>query len=487
MKLSKIIEGLNVLNVQGNLQVDIESIAYDSRMVKENALFVCIDGFNVDGHDYVKDAIDNGAKAIVVEKKMNVDADITVVEVESTRYALASVSAMFYENPSRTLNLIGITGTKGKTTSTFLVESVFRQMGLDIGISGTIESGIGDQLKASSRTTPEAPELQKLFRDTLDYGSNHVVMEVSSQGLKLDRVACSDFDIGVFLNFSRDHIGPNEHESMEDYFESKLKLFDRCKTSLINLDDNCTNEVIKRSKGQVYTFGMNKNANIRAYNINSSIKETTYEVDTPWGHEEIVIHTPGMFNVYNSLVAIGVCGIQGIPLDKIKEGLKNVSVPGRVEVVDTNTDFSVLIDYAHTANSLQNVLSTFKEEAQGRLISVFGCGGNRDSGKRMAMGKVSGKLADLTVITTDNPRKEDPESIIDEIEIGIKKTDGEYVKITDRRSAIEYAIDIAKKDDVIIIAGKGHETYQIFSDRVIDFDEKIIVQEIVRKLKKHIQ
>ena len=482
MLLSKLIEGLNAQKVNGTLEIDIDNIAYDSRKTRAGSLFVCIEGTIVDGHKYIADAIENGTRAFLVQKDVEVPEGITTIKVENTRYGLAFVADAFNDHPSRKFNLIGITGTKGKTTTTYMVKAILEAEQHKIGLVGTVANLIGDEVLYAARTTPESLDLQNLFGEMVEKNVDSVVMEVSSQGLELHRVAQCDFDIGVFTNFSRDHIGPKEHATLEDYFNAKAKLFKMCKKAITNIDSPEGRKIKDVATCDVLTYGLSEDADIRAVDIDKQTSHTTFKLISPWGCDTITTNLQGEFNVYNALAAISACCVLGISLDSVKKGLSNVSVPGRMESVPVTGNYTVLIDYAHTPDSLKQVLTTAKEFAKGRVVSLFGCGGDRDRGKRPAMGEISGNLADFTIITSDNPRTEEPDIIIDDIEEGTKKTNGKYIKITDRRQAIKYALENAQEGDVIILAGKGHETYQQFADKTIHFDEREVVAELLLEL-----
>ncbi len=483
MLLGELVKGLNIKSLQGSLDIEVDSIAYDSRKTRQGALFVCIDGTVSDGHLYIKDAIENGTKAFLVQKPIEAPADVTVVEIEDTRYGLACVADAFFEHPSEKFNLVGITGTKGKTTTTYMVKSILEAANHKIGLIGTVANLIGDEILYSSRTTPESFDLQSLFSDMVEKKIDSTVIEVSSQGLQLHRVAKSDFDIGVFTNFSRDHIGPKEHATLEEYFNAKAKLFKMCKKAVINIDCEHGRKMAELANCEVITYGIHEEADIHATEIIKNTLHTSFRLTSPWGNTTIETNLQGEFNVYNALSAIGACClIPGITLEHVKKGLCNVIVPGRMETVPTGGNYSVLIDYAHTPDSLEKVLTTVKEFAQGRVVSLFGCGGDRDSGKRPQMGIVSGNIADFTIITSDNPRTEEPDLIINDIEAGISKTSGKYIKISDRRKAIKFALANAQDGDIIILAGKGHETYQQFKDKTIHFDEREIVDELLVEL-----
>ncbi len=479
MILKDLIKGLNILSMNGSDAIEISGIAYDSRKVKKGYLFVCIDGTTADGHDFIPQAIENGAAAVMVQKEVRVPEMVGVVRTPDTRYALARLSDAFYGHPSGRFKLVGITGTKGKTTTTFMVKSVLESAGKKAGLVGTLGSRIGDRMLYTERTTPESYDLQSLFSEMVDEGVDSVVMEVSSQGLALHRVSCCDYEIGVFTNLTKDHIGPKEHASMEEYLEAKTRLFRMCKKGLVNNDSEHAHEIMRKAECVLLTYGIEKKSDIMAYDIIKHPQSVEFKVVTPWFEDRMKVNIPGKFSVYNALAAIGVCGMLGISSEAVRAGLEKVQVPGRAELVNTGRDFSVIIDYAHTPDSLENILSTVKDYAPGRVVCVFGCGGDRDRTKRPIMGEISGLIADLTIITSDNPRTEDPEAIVDDIEEGIKKSGGRYVRIVDRREAIKYALDNALAGDVIVLAGKGHETYQTFKDKTIHFDEREVVAEIL--------
>lgn len=483
MLLCELVKNLEIKSVQGSLDINIEGIAYDSRKTRQDALFVCIDGTVVDGHMYISDAIENGTKAFLVQKHVEAPEGITVVEIEDTRYGLACVADVFFGHPSQKLNLVGITGTKGKTTTSYMVKSILQAAEHKIGLIGTVANLIGDEILYATRTTPESFDLQSLFSEMVEKKVDSAVIEVSSQGLELHRVAKCDFDIGVFTNFSRDHIGPKEHATLEDYFNAKAKLFSMCKQAVINIDSEHGKKMAELANCKVFTYGMCENADIRAIDIVKETEYTSFYLTSPWGNTNIKTNLQGNFNIYNALAAIGSCClIPGITLEHVKVGLVKVNVPGRMETVPTDGNYSVLIDYAHTPDSLEKVLSTVKEFAKGRVVSLFGCGGDRDAGKRPQMGEISGSIADYSIITSDNPRTEEPEKIINDIEAGITKTNGKYIKITDRRQAIKFALENAQEGDIIILAGKGHETYQQFKDKTVHFDEREVVDELLVEL-----
>jgi len=478
--LAELVRSLDFLSIRNDTNVEITGIAYDSRKVKKGFMFVCIDGTVTDGHRFAAQALENGASALILEKDLKDTRDVPVIKVKNARHALACISDKFYGHPSDKVRLIGITGTKGKTTTTFMLKSILEASGRKVGMIGTLGTVIGDRVLYSERTTPESLDLQNILAMMVSEGVEDVVMEVSSQGLALDRVSFCDFDIGVFTNLSRDHIGEREHKSMEDYLKAKCRLFKMCRKGIINIDSKFGHIVKNEAECEVLTFGIDEKADIMASNIVKLPQSVEFDLTSQWYDGRFSVSVPGIFSVYNSLAAIGVCGLLGIQKEALLKGLSNVRVPGRAELVDTGRDFSVIIDYAHTPDSLENILTSVKEYTSGRVICVFGCGGDRDRKKRPMMGEISGRIADYTIITSDNPRTEKPDDIIKQIEEGIRTTNGKYICISDRRQAIRHAIETAQKGDTIVLAGKGHETYQTFKDKTIHFDEREIVREILR-------
>ena len=490
MELKKILVGLEGLKVKGNLDIEINGIQKNSKEVKQGDLFVAIKGFSVDGHNYIDDAIKQGAIAVMIEegcdlKKIKVPTDITVVMAKDTREGLAICSSNFYGNPSKKFKLIGVTGTKGKTTTTFMIKQILEKAGKKVGLIGTIATYInGEKIKDSDRTTPESLELQKLFSQMVENGVEVVVMEVSSQSLKLHRVTGCEFDIVLFTNFSEDHISPNEHPDMQDYFNSKLKLFEMCKTGIVNIDDLHGAKIPNLfPNSDITTYGIDNYANVLAKDITITNSYVDFKVKITDRNERVKTGIPGRFSVYNSLAAICVARKFNVSSDIIKEALLEVRVPGRSELVDNKLEIPIMIDYAHSPESLQNILNAVKSYTRGKVISVFGCGGDRDSSKRPVMGEISGRIADYTFITSDNPRTEDPEKIVEQIEEGIKKTKGKYAVVVDRIEAIKQAIKMATKRDIIVLAGKGHEPYQEINGVKHPFDERIIVKDLIEEIK----
>ena len=489
MELKRLLVGLEGLKVKGDLNVEIKGIERDSKEIKEGYLFVAIKGFTVDGHNFIQDAIQNGAVAIMIEegcnlKEIKVPENITIVMAKNTREGLAIASANFYDNPSSKFKLIGVTGTKGKTTTTFMIKEILEKAGKKVGLIGTIAIYInGKKIQDSDRTTPESIELQQIFAKMVDEDVEVVVMEVSSQSLKLHRVTGCEFDYVLFTNFSEDHISPNEHPDMKDYFESKLKLFKMCKNGIVNTDDLHGAKIPGLfPENNIVTYGIDNYANVLAKDITITNSYVDFKVKITDRNERVKTGIPGRFSVYNSLAAICVAQKFGISPEVVKEALAQVRVPGRSELVDNKKEIPIMIDYAHSPESLENILQAVKSYTRGKVISVFGCGGDRDSGKRPIMGEISGRIADYTFITSDNPRTEDPQKIVEQIEEGIKKTKGNYKVIVDRKEAIKEAIQMATKRDIVVLAGKGHEPYQEINGVKYPFDERIIVREIIEEL-----
>lgn len=483
MKLSGLLDELDELEItllKGDLDINVKNIINDSRLVEEGSLFICIDGFETDGHKYIDNAIKKGAKAILVQKYVEIDEDITIVQVKDTRIALAMLSSRYYNHPSDNFELIGITGTNGKTSTVFLIKNILESYKKKTGIIGTIENRIGDKVLETSRTTPESIELQQLFSQMVAANVNDVIMEVSSHALDLHRVDGSRFDIGVFTNLSLDHL--EYHKTMENYKEAKLKLINMCPIAVINIDDSVGEYMIENSNcNQYITYGCNnEKATLNAREISNKISGTSFYLTIHEKEYLFEIQTPGKFSVYNALSAIGVCVALNIPVEVIRKSLKEKStVKGRFETFISKEGFYVIVDYAHTPDGLENVLDTILEVSLGRVITVFGCGGDRDRSKRPKMGKIAGHKSDYSIITSDNPRTEDAESIMKEIEAGMKVLDCTYEMIEDRKQAIEKALSMAKKDDVILIAGKGHEDYQIIGTTKNHFDDAEIVKVIL--------
>lgn len=486
MKLEQLLGKLEYTLLQGTLAAEVAAVENDSRKVTEGALFFCITGTVFDGHKYINDVAQKGVAVIVVEKDVEIDIneEITVIKVASTRYAMGVICSAFYGYPSEKLTVIGITGTKGKTTTTYMIKAMLESAGHKTGLIGTIESIVGSKVTPASNTTPESIVIQRILAEMVEEGLDSVVMEVSSQGLMLDRVAGISFDYGIFTNLSEDHIGPNEHKDFSEYLNWKAKMFTLCKTGIFNVDDQYCGDILKSHTCDVITYGMKDGADYQARNLQLYRKDgclgITYCLDGKY-QEDVMVSLPGEFSVHNSLSAIAVAREMGVAMKTILRILTNIHVKGRVELIPISDSFTVLIDYAHNAMSLESILTTLRAYNPRRLVSLFGCGGNRSKVRRYEMGEVSGEMADLTIITSDNPRDEEPQAIIDDIKIGMAKTDGDFVEIMDRKEAIRYAIMNAQKGDVIVLAGKGHEDYQEIKGKKYHMDERDLIREVLEE------
>ena len=471
--------------LSGSIDVNVSELVYNTRKVKKECMFVCIKGATFDSHDVAGEAAKNGAVVIVAEHPVDVPAGTAVVLVEDTRYALALISAAYFGYPAKKLKVIGITGTKGKTTTTFMIRSILEHAGISTGLIGTIEVIIGDKHIPAHNTTPESYEVQEYFAQMVAAGCKVAVMEVSSQGLKLHRTAGIRFDIGIFTNLAPDHIGENEHASFEEYMECKSRLFRQCDIGIVNADDEDCSDILKGHTCKVETYGFSEKADLRASDLKLVNRPGFLGVDYHVSgllNFDVEIDMPGRFSVYNSLVAIAVCRHFDIPKEDMLAALEVVQTKGRIEKVKVSDDFTLMIDYAHNAMSLESLLTTLKEYNPKRLVCLFGCGGNRSKLRRYEMGEVSGNLADLTVITSDNPRFEEPQTIIDDIKTGIAKTSGKYVEIIDRKEAIRYVIENGRPGDVIVLAGKGHEDYQEICGVKHPMDERVLIAEVLEEL-----
>ena len=489
MELKQLLVGLEGIKGKGKLDIEITGVESNSQKVESGYVFVAIKGFTVDGHEYIENAIKSGAVAVVVQEGCDLELvkklDVTVVMVPDTRKALAIISSNFYGNPSKKLKLIGVTGTKGKTTTTFMIKEILERAGKKVGLIGTIATYInGKKMADSERTTPESLELQRIFAQMVAEEVEYVVMEVSSQSLKLHRVEGCQFEMAIFTNLSEDHISEKEHPDMKDYFESKLKIIEMSKRTFVNIDDLYGNKIPDKFEDKnITSYGIDNAGEVLAKDITITNSYVDFKVKMGDRNERVKVGIPGRFSVYNSLAAICVVRQLGVDTETIKKALLEVRVPGRSEVIDNNKELTIMIDYAHSPESLESILRASKSYTRGNVISVFGCGGDRDKRKRPIMGEISGRIADYTIITSDNPRTEEPEEIVKEIEAGIKKTKGKYSVIVDRKEAIKEAINMLHKNDILILAGKGHETYQEINGEKYPFDERIIIKEILEEKK----
>lgn len=477
MTLKELLKGIVAAEAEGDTDIEIKGIAYDSRKVEEGFLFVCIKGFVTDGHKYVKSAIEKGAVAVLAEDDCSADGAV-LIKTDNTRKALALVSSAFYGNPKDKMKIIGVTGTNGKTTVTTLIKGVLDFAGKKTGLIGTNVNMIGDTVLEAERTTPESLELHELFSKMASCGVEYVVMEVSSHSLDLFRVWGIEFCAGVFTNLTQDHL--DFHGTMENYMAAKCKLFDASKVSIINADDKYGKEALGSVKGEKLTYSIDEQSDFRAENIKISPRGVIFDVIESDKRYKLRLGIPGKFSVYNALAVFSACRALGVDIETTLNALLVAEgVKGRAETVYTKTDYTVIIDYAHTPDGLENIVSTVRSFCTGRVITLFGCGGDRDTTKRSIMGEIAGRLSDYCIITSDNPRTEEPMEIINQIEEGMKKTDCEYTVIENRKEAIGYALSFAKADDCIILAGKGHETYQILGKEKIHFDEREVVKEFL--------
>lgn len=484
MKLLEVLNKVEGIQARGNLALEINEIKCDSRLVNPGDMFVAVVGYKTDGHEYLQNVINAGASVIAVEEGHvdidNIPNEITVIVAQDTRKLLAICACNYYGNPSREFKLVGVTGTKGKTTTTYMIKSILERAGKKVGLIGTIANMIGDKAIEASRTTPESIDLQKLFRQMADEKVDVVVMEVSSHSLALDRVYGCMFDIAVFTNLTQDHL--DFHENFDNYLAAKAKLFTMAKEGFVNCDDMYAKKLMNLATCPITTYGIDNNPYVSARDIIITNSYSDFKLPFNKMMQRIRVSIPGRFTVYNALAAICVAVKLGADVDHVVEGLENIKVPGRSEVVPNVRNFTVMVDYAHSPDSLENILRAVKSYTKGKVICVFGCGGDRDKGKRPMMGEIAGKIAGYTVITSDNPRSEDPKEIIREIEEGIKKTKGQYTVIVDRKKAIEHAIRKAQKNDLVLVAGKGHETYQEIKGEKHHFDDKEVIAEALSKL-----
>lgn len=485
MQIKKLLAKLDYVLLAGKVDTEITALVYDSRKIRPGAIFVCIKGTVRDGHDFIPEMMGKGAVAFVVEHdNIELVDGYTYILVKNTRMALAALAAAYFDYPAEKLKTIGITGTKGKTTTTYLVKSILEAAGIKTGLIGTIKSIVGDKEISSVNTTPESYLVQETFRKMVDAGMQAVVMEVSSQALMMHRVDGFIFDIGVFTNLEPDHIGGSEHKDFADYVHCKSLLFQKCKLGILNGDSKYLEEILKEHTCEIETFGFGIENDIRASEVEllkeDGILGVKYQVNGLTDFD-VEVNIPGQFSVYNSLAAIAVCKHFDANVQEIKSALKKASVRGRVEIVPVAKTYTLIIDYAHNAMALENLLTTLKAYHPTRLICLFGCGGNRAKSRRYEMGEVSSRLADITVITSDNPRDEEPMDIIQDILVGIKRADGAYVMLPDRKEAIRYCMENAKDGDIIVLAGKGHEDYQEIKGIKQPMDERELIADIIKE------
>lgn len=489
VKCGDLLKGLTYECIRGSVDAAVSEVVNDSRKAVEDCLFICIEGANFDGHSAAAEVAARGASVLVVSHEVGLpeDAAVTVIKVADTRYAMAFIAANYFGNPADSMKIIGVTGTKGKTTTAYLVKYILEKAGYKVGLVGTIEAIIGDRVIPALNTTPESLTLQQYFREMKDAGCEVVVMEASSQGFMLHRTQGFTFDYGIFTNIEPDHIGPNEHADFADYVACKAMLFRQCRVGIVNCDDKHWQDIIRNHTCSIETYGFSEGADLRAGDLKLVTGAGFLGIDFRVSgllNMEIETDIPGKFSAYNALTAIAICRHFGVKEEDIKRALAGATVKGRIEMVRVSDDFTLMIDYAHNAMALESLLTTLREYHPNRLVCLFGCGGNRSKLRRYEMGEVSGKLADLSIITSDNPRFEEPQDIIEDIKTGIAKTSGRYVEICDRREAIKYAITHGQKGDIIVLAGKGHEDYQEIKGKKYPMDERVLIREILEELKQ---
>ena len=481
MKLTSLLENIDYSVLSGSTDIEINNLVYDSRKVTNGDVFVCLKGYNVDAHRFAQSAVDSGASVIVLSDELDLKG-VTVIKVDDTRKALAYMSANFFGHPAKELISIALTGTKGKTTTACMIQSILQAGGIKTGTIGTLGIVIGDKIYKTNNTTPESFEIQQALRKMVSEGCKAFVIEASSLGLKWHRTDGIFFDYGVFTNFSNDHIGDSEHATMEEYLACKKILFKQCKLGLLNRDSQVFEDFAADADCKIETFGFSEQCDVTASNGELTRRPGFLGVSFDLGgfdNYRVNVGIPGKFNIYNALAAISVCRRCGVDKNAVLKGLESVKVKGRVEPVHVSDDFTLLIDYAHNALSMENVLTTLRKYNPNRLITMFGAGGNRPKIRRYEMGEISGKLSDLSVITEDNSRFEDVMDIIEDIKVGINKTDGKYVVVPNRKDAIRYCIENAQKGDIIVLAGKGHEDYQEIKGVKYHMDERELIAEII--------
>lgn len=482
MKLSQIIASVEGKLIKGTTDIDINSMTIDSRKAGEGVLFIAMVGMTVDAHKFIPSAYEKGTRAVITEHPIdNIPDDMTVFQVENARDALAFMAAKFYDFPCSQLNMIGVTGTNGKTSTTYFIESVLNYIKRKTAVIGTVEIRIGGkkrEIDFATSTTPDTIELNQMLRIMADEKCDDVVMEVSSHSLELKKVKGIDFKVGIFTNLTQDHL--DFHKTMENYCNAKAKLFKMCEYGVVNADDEWSDKIMADADCKILTYSIDKPSDLQAKNIEYLMDRVHFTVNIKGEEAAFELMVPGRFSVYNGLAAIGAMVSLGVDTADIVEGINNIKgVPGRIQNIPNNKGFNVIVDYAHTPDGLENIINAVKEFTKGRIITVFGCGGDRDRTKRPIMGRIVAELSDIPVITSDNPRTEEPEAILKEVEAGVKPITNNYEMIVDRKAAIKKAVELAKPGDSIIIAGKGHENYQILKDKTIHFDDAEVAAEIL--------
>ncbi|MDO9536525.1 MAG: UDP-N-acetylmuramoyl-L-alanyl-D-glutamate--2,6-diaminopimelate ligase [Bacillota bacterium] len=490
--LGDLLKFLNIIKIEGETGISVRGLAYHSGRVEPGFIFFCLEGTKSHGHDFIPQAVRAGAAAVILEKDHDVMGAVKVL-VPNVRIAMAAIAELFYDSPSKKLRLVGVTGTNGKTTTTHLIEAIMSRQDKKTGLLGTIKYKIGEEVIPVLATTPEAPDLQKILRLMVDGDVSFAVMEVSSHALELNRVSGCDFDLAVLTNVTDDHL--DFHQTLERYLSAKGKLFSQLggnflknglpRFAVLNRDDPNFQYFIRQTTVQYISYGIKENAEIRAENIAVTDEGVRYELISPWGKEYFSLKLAGYFNIYNALAATSVALLEGVPVKIIKKVLENITgVPGRFERIDLGQDFLVIVDYAHTPDGLENILQTARAFARGKIITIFGCGGERDRIKRPVMGRIAGEYSDYCILTSDNPRGEDPWQIIGEVEAGLrdrKILGAGYTIQPNRYEAIRLGVELARPDDMVIIAGKGHENVQIFSDHTIPFSDREVASELIKK------
>lgn len=485
MKFNGLIDKLEYNQLQGDMNTNISMIANDSRKVTEGGVFVAIKGFEQDGHKYIKQAVDAGAKAIVLEDDSylsDIPENISVIQVKNGRKVLAYMATEYYNHPSSQFKLVGVTGTNGKTSTVFLINNVLESLGRKTGLIGTIQNKIDKKIIDTERTTPESVELKGLFSEMAKANVNDVVMEVSSHALDLYRVAYSQFDVAVFSNLTLDHL--DYHKTMDNYRNAKAKLFAMAKKAVVNIDDEASEAMINAYTGNdLLTFSLkDKDATLFAYHLVNKLDGIHFDVDYAGDTYHVELQTPGEFSVYNGLATLGACLALGVSLPVAISALKeNSQIKGRFQAVKSQKGYTAIVDYAHAPDGLENVLTAIQGFATKKIITVVGCGGDRDTSKRPIMGGIAARMSDITVITSDNPRTEDPELILDDVEKGVIPTGKTYFRLVDRYEGIRKGLSLAEEGDIVLIAGKGHEDYQIIGKTKHHFDDVEVVQEFMEE------
>lgn len=487
MKLSELTTNLEVKEIIGDLDLDIKGIYHNSREIKRDFLFICIKGFTFDGHNFIDDALNRGASTLVVEKEVPLRPGITIIRVSDSRKALAFLANKFYGFPSRNLKLIGVTGTNGKTTITYMLRTIFQEAGFKTGLLGTAQNIVGDNINLSRMTTMESVDLQRMLKEMVEQKNRYSVMEVSSHALQLSRVEGCDFDVAIFTNISKEHF--EIHKNFSNYLNAKKKLFLSLNNSrkeasqkfaVINVDEEHSREFLDCNRVNLMTYGIEKEARVKARKIKIELKSLSFAVETPVGQSEISLNFGGKYNVYNALAAIATAITQGIPLNLISRALSKFSgAPGRYKLLEYGQNYTIIIDFAHNYHGLGNILKNLRSFTHRNLITIFGHGGEKYNRVRVTMGEVIGRYSDYSIITADNPKSEDPMEIAQEIERGVKKTAKDYIIITDRVKAIKHALEKAQEGDIVLIAGKGPENEQIYHNRVIHHNDEEVVRNIL--------